>query len=891
VELVSRRPTIAAAVPFIAFCLMACSSSDDIASGLDDGGAVDGAAPQADGGAEASRPDAAPTDIDDPNNPTKDTDCDGLTDAEEFSTIYPGGLKTDPGIADTDGDGILDGVELGRTSSVDPKCAFAGDQDPTTRTSPVAVDTDGDKLPDGLEDVDRNGRRDPNETDPNAPDTDGDGLADGDEDKNANGVVDPGETDPRVADTDGDGILDGIEATSCMAPSKADTDGDGIPDGVEDANRNGVVDPSELDPCDASDGAVGTPPGSVCSTANLRPVNFVKEHAPDLQLALPAGFRDDLRQPIQLAGVTKGVLARDDVRQVTAIAFKRSAAAVGSSVTDEEASIRAAALPAATREYARTFTTWDGYPALSARYAVDDVRDLNTFTNALSQLLVPGSSGALAGSAGIQGPFTIQAQYVRRSDASVLVTFAITPASRFTSSDNAFAMADVASGSALAQADDTDAVRCETFAATPGKVDFVFVADDSGSMSVSQQALANAATAMAEQLAYAALDWRIAMVTTSYISPNSPNADVVRGFTKNIHQFRAWLTPNSTCSSGQCTNVTIPAGASPTTCSANRDCWVGISGNGTERPLGAARSAINFLASAGGTEATRFRADANVVVVLLTDARDQSAGTATEYQQYFAASGNVAGVSKNPLERLIPLHGILCPPEGATNNTSTWCNAQEDPRNPRHLDVILANGGVHGSIRSASSIATTIGAIVDSVIASTGRRVAEPPIGASLKVAIEAVENPAVCPTSGDLPRNRTNGFDVDGIDRTISFFGACRPSQPGVTRAAISYRSWNDRSADPDGLPAACQDCNGSCGAFEACSAATCTCECVQSATCGPGLRFDPDACRCVCDTATLDCAKGRVADADRCACVCQPDCGGCAAGTTCNTSSCACN
>ncbi len=615
----------------------------------------------------------------------------------------------------------------------------------------------------------------------------------------------------------------------------------------------------------------------------------MKEQAPDLQLALPAGFRDDLRQPIQLAGVTKGVLARDDVKQVTAIAFKQGAVAAGSTVTDEEASIRAAALPSATREYTRTFTTWDGYPALAVRYAVDDARDLNTFTNALSQLLVPGSSGALAGTAGIEGPFKIQAQYVRRSDASLLVTWAITPASRFTSSDNALVMADVAAGSALAQADDTDGLRCEAFAPTPGKVDFLFVVDDSGSMSASQYALANAATAMAEQLTYAALDWRIAMVTTSYVSPTGPNANVVRAFTKNIHQFRAWLTPNSTCSGSQCSGVSIPAGASPTSCTTNRDCWVGLSGAGTERPLDSGRAAINLLGSAGGTETTRFRADANVVVVLLTDARDQSAATVNEYRQYFAASGNVAEVSKNPLERLIPLHGIVCPPEGATNDTATWCNSQEDPRNPRHVDVITANGGVHGSIRSASSISTTIRAIVDSVIASSGRRVAQPPIGASLKVAIEAVEDAAVCPNTGDLPRSRTNGFDVDGIDRSISFFGACRPAVPGVTRAAISYRWWNERSANPDGLPAACQDCNGACGAFEACTAA-CTCECVQSASCGPGLRFDPEACGCVCDTATLDCGPGRVADADRCACVCKPDCGGCASGTTCNTSSCSC-
>jgi len=120
----------------------------------------------------------------------------------------------------------------------------------------------------------------------------------------------------------------------------------------------------------------------------------------------------------------------------------------------------------------------------------------------------------------------------------------------------------------------------------------------------------------------------------------------------------------------------------------------------------------------------------------------------------------------------------------------SWCSPQENPKSPRHLDVIVVNGGVHGSIRTASSISSAIRAIVDGVIVSFKRRVAQPPIGASLKVAIEAVEKPAACSTTGDLPRSGTNGFDVDGIDRTISFFGACRPAQPDTTRATISYRS-----------------------------------------------------------------------------------------------------
>src|SRR5919201_4262703 len=40
-----------------------------------------------------------------------DSDCDGLTDAEEFANLYPGGKQTNANNPDSDGDGILDGVE------------------------------------------------------------------------------------------------------------------------------------------------------------------------------------------------------------------------------------------------------------------------------------------------------------------------------------------------------------------------------------------------------------------------------------------------------------------------------------------------------------------------------------------------------------------------------------------------------------------------------------------------------------------------------------------------------------------------------------------------------------------------------------------------------------
>src|SRR5688500_455134 len=66
-------------------------------------------------------------DPNDLNNPNKDSDCDGLNDAEEFGNTYAGGKRTSPNNPDTDGDGIKDGVEAGRTMSVDTMCGYVGD--------------------------------------------------------------------------------------------------------------------------------------------------------------------------------------------------------------------------------------------------------------------------------------------------------------------------------------------------------------------------------------------------------------------------------------------------------------------------------------------------------------------------------------------------------------------------------------------------------------------------------------------------------------------------------------------------------------------------------------------------------------------------------------------
>lgn len=219
-----------------------------------------------------------------------DTDSDGLSDPDEMAA------GTDPWNPDTDGDGLTDGEEA--ALGTNPLC---GDSDSDGvgdwrevyeyGTNPLLADTDGDGLSDATEtvgvtnplkaDSDDDGLEDPAEirqgTDSNNPDTDGDGAPDGWE--VANG------SNPLVADTDGDGLADGIEMRLGSSPLLADTDRDGLGDFEEfcvtetspalaDTDGDGLDDPTELrlgtNPCvadtdgdglnDGDERALGTDP-------------------------------------------------------------------------------------------------------------------------------------------------------------------------------------------------------------------------------------------------------------------------------------------------------------------------------------------------------------------------------------------------------------------------------------------------------------------------------------------------------------------------------------------------------------------------------------------------------------------------------------------------------
>ncbi|MFP2898213.1 Ig-like domain-containing protein, partial [Corallococcus sp. 4LFB] len=149
------------------------------------------------------------------------------TDPAHFVADADPATTTDPLKADTDNGGVWDGIEdknhdgkvdSGETHPLDAADDVDADGDGVDNATelelgldPFNADTDGDGLTDGIDglvDTDGDGLIDARDTD-----SDNDGLTDGEEDVNHDGITQATETDRRQADTDADGPerRDGLE--------------------------------------------------------------------------------------------------------------------------------------------------------------------------------------------------------------------------------------------------------------------------------------------------------------------------------------------------------------------------------------------------------------------------------------------------------------------------------------------------------------------------------------------------------------------------------------------------------------------------------------------------------------------------------------------------------
>ncbi|MCL2178563.1 MAG: adventurous gliding motility lipoprotein CglD, partial [Cystobacterineae bacterium] len=830
-----------------------------------------------------------PNDADD----DRDMDCDGLEDWNERLR------GTNPLNSDTDGDGLLDGVEVGYGSLQDPLCANRYAQlppSPTNKTNPLRIDTDCD------------------------------GLTDGEEDANGNGVFDLGETNPNDPDTDNDGILDGIELgrqfspdSSCAGsfpqlpeppnnptdPLNPDSDGDGMLDGVEDTNQNGRVDPGETNPnvFDIVDPVVE----AACSATNLVPVDIRRNLAAQLALGLPMGFANNYVD-IQ-RGNTSGLMGVDLPRNVAFVAWRHVSWQNIGAVSDLNmlrnlARAQAQSLVGADSATIGTFDSWDAPPpppehnALSVSFEISGNMSPAARVNDIATRLLGGGTGSLTSGANVGNRQYVNAQYVLRADGEVVVVMAVALDNNNVAGTPAFfGLNDVAGGAALARYFDRTVVQCERGEVVRREVDILFVVDDSSSMSDLQGRLGMAGNTMAAALNNSNLDWRVALVSSDYHTTvsaatdgNNNNRRVIRGFTRDVGEFQAWLTQNNYCRRSDSTSIACSDSNLVThgcSCVLSRDvaclpdatgvghsggCWLGNSGSAYEGMLGAARLALINMNAPNADPRIQLRANSEVIVVILSDTEDQtrtlyhSSGASSYWEniqnfvRFFrgedttvntTTTGNGAPIVVSPVRPniTIQVNAIYCP-AGANCGGGNIVAAGTTTRIQR---VVEETGGYLASIQSEAAIANTMRDIVEGAIGRGGLVTQKPFLGASLRVAIQTPERPVsaggAC-NGSNVQRSREHGFDYDGIAQAVTFFGDCRPENH--TEVAISYRAWE--STDRTQLP--CQydihfDANAVdyCRGLRSCELSTDVCVCpADCGGCGQGSHCVSDRRRCEC-------------------------------------------
>ncbi len=190
-----------------------------------------------------------------------DLDGDGILNFRDLDVDGDGATDFDEGEGDLDEDGTpnwLDPDDADGPSADADEDGLSNGEEAELGTNAYLADSDGDGLDDGVEVLDLG-------TDPLSVDTDGDGMEDGTE-------VEVG-ADPLNEDTDGDGILDGPDGLG-------DEDGDGIinvldpletePDGDDDDSATDEDDEDEEGPDPLDPVVVEPPAGPQCGCTQGR---------------------------------------------------------------------------------------------------------------------------------------------------------------------------------------------------------------------------------------------------------------------------------------------------------------------------------------------------------------------------------------------------------------------------------------------------------------------------------------------------------------------------------------------------------------------------------------------------------------------------------------------
>ncbi|MBL8957162.1 MAG: hypothetical protein JNK82_40690, partial [Myxococcaceae bacterium] len=261
---------------------------------------------------------------------------------------------------------------------------------------------------------------------------------------------------------------------------------------------------------------------------------------------------------------------------------------------------------------------------------------------------------------------------------NLFISAAVTPLSKL--NQNLPSVLDLTNGSSLGERNAVLQYRCENRAAPALKADFIFVVDNSNSMSEEQAALANASAALYNAFQSAGLDFRLGVVTT--------DSDVLRGagFTRDLMQFQS-------------------------------DVRVGITGNVLEMGLEFGLRAVRQARMASLPPERRLRDDAGLVIVILSDEENAGLMSVSDYAREYN------------LEKAIIFSIVGPKPIGCARVGLGRANAGS-----QYIDAAVATGGSSGSICNPNLLEIVEEVVVGSLGAASRSPLADRPVSSSLAV-------------------------------------------------------------------------------------------------------------------------------------------------------------
>lgn len=386
-----------------------------------------------------------------------------------------------------------------------------------------------------------------------------------------------------------------------------------------------------------------------------------------------------------------------------------------------------------------TDTGRQSFPALSAALSTYSLTlstamqptDLaNTLVQYLGINAVDGTVTNLPSAAAdepFETDYTLLIGVIYYSQNDIVVMVALVPASL--AGTYAHITGAMSSANNVASTSATTASQTDTFTAQGGGglADFLFVIDNSGSMSNEQQAVSDAAAAFDAAISNSGLDYHIGIITT--------DSDVLvdglgdGGFTADISEFTS-------------------------------DVMVGISGSGTETGIWYAEQSLLSSAQGDASDGTvtasgHPRAGASLSVIILSD----------EPSQYTRRSGGVAFDPNNNLflDRGYRVYAIVEP----TNQSTS-----------QYDDLALATGGSVADIGDTSVFSTIMNNIATNAGgASSQFALTQLPIASTITVSINGttVANSAV------------DGWTYNAASNSVVFHGTALPS--GGDAVSVGYR------------------------------------------------------------------------------------------------------